>query len=226
MKSYAKALVFAAAAVTATAAGATVNVSAISGGATYTGPTPTYDFNTPGTTPTHTGGAVVGPGTNPFHFAQPLGSTGTYFSVGPSTSTPGTILFGTTGLASMSFLWGSIDTYNSLTFTDIAGNPLVGSQYTWTGAQIAALIPAFAQGMQLDPTNNPIVTFLFGGSDQTLIGGFQMNSLQNAFEIDNIALTGTSVPEPGTWAMMFLGFAAIGFAMRRRKSARELTQLA
>jgi hypothetical protein len=25
------------------------------------------------------------------------------------------------------------------------------------------------------------------------------------------------VPEPSTWAMMLLGFGAIGFAMRRRK---------
>ena len=30
---------------------------------------------------------------------------------------------------------------------------------------------------------------------------------------------GGAVPEPGTWAMMLLGFGAVGFAMRRRKSA-------
>lgn len=29
-----------------------------------------------------------------------------------------------------------------------------------------------------------------------------------------------AVPEPATWAMMLLGFSAIGFARRRRKSAR------
>ena len=28
-----------------------------------------------------------------------------------------------------------------------------------------------------------------------------------------------SVPEPGTWAMMLLGFGGIGLAVRRRKSA-------
>ena len=31
-----------------------------------------------------------------------------------------------------------------------------------------------------------------------------------------------AVPEPATWAMMLLGFGAVGFAMRRRKQM-ELT---
>jgi hypothetical protein len=30
-------------------------------------------------------------------------------------------------------------------------------------------------------------------------------------------LTFSAVPEPGTWALMIIGFGAIGFAMRRRK---------
>jgi hypothetical protein len=33
---------------------------------------------------------------------------------------------------------------------------------------------------------------------------------------------GNSVPEPGTWAMMLIGFGAVGFEMRRRKQM-ELT---
>ena len=228
MKSYAKALVFAAAAVSATAANATISVSAVAGCTVYCGATPTWDFNSPAGTPTHIGGSVVGPGTTQNAFAQPIGSAGQYFSVGPSTTTPGTILLlGAVGpLVSLSFIWGSIDTYNSLRFTDAAGNPLVGSQYSFTGSQIAALVPAPAAGSQNSNAQNPIVTFLFSGLDQTLVGGFRMSSTQNAFEIDNIALVTGGVPEPSTWAMMLLGFGAIGFAMRRRKSTRELTQLA
>lgn len=227
MKSYAKAMVFAAAAMGATAANATINVSAVAGCTTYCGPTPiTWDFNSLAGTPNHTGGLVVGPGTTQNAFAQPIGSTGQYFSVGPSTTTPGTILFGAVGpLVSLSFIWGSIDTYNSLQFTNAAGVPL-GSAYNFTGSQIAAMVPAPAAGSQNSNAQNPIVTFLFGGLDQTLVGGFRMSSTQNAFEIDNIALVTGGVPEPSTWAMMLLGFGAIGFAMRRRKSTQELSQLA
>jgi PEP-CTERM motif len=35
--------------------------------------------------------------------------------------------------------------------------------------------------------------------------------------LDDIGLTGTSVPEPASWAMMLGGFGLVGSAMRRRK---------
>jgi hypothetical protein len=38
--------------------------------------------------------------------------------------------------------------------------------------------------------------------------------------VDNISLSG--VPEPATWALMILGFGAVGGAMRRRRSAGSL----
>jgi hypothetical protein len=42
--------------------------------------------------------------------------------------------------------------------------------------------------------------------------------------IDNIVFQNvtTAVPEPATWAMMLMGFGAIGFGLRRRKQM-ELT---
>ena len=39
--------------------------------------------------------------------------------------------------------------------------------------------------------------------------------------LDNIVVT-TGVPEPATWAMMLIGFGAVGSAMRRRKESAAL----
>lgn len=36
--------------------------------------------------------------------------------------------------------------------------------------------------------------------------------------IDNVAITASAVPEPATWALMILGFGAVGLAARRRPS--------
>jgi hypothetical protein len=36
----------------------------------------------------------------------------------------------------------------------------------------------------------------------------------------------TAVPEPATWAMMLVGFAGIGFTMRRRRQGKALMQIA
>ena len=54
-------------------------------------------------------------------------------------------------------------------------------------------------------------TFGNGAPGNVLLGG--------------LALT-PSVPEPGTWAMMLLGFGAVGAAMRRNRKKLALTQLA
>jgi len=43
--------------------------------------------------------------------------------------------------------------------------------------------------------------------------------------LDNVSLTGpqaAGVPEPATWAMMIMGFGAIGGIMRRRGRERRL----
>jgi len=74
-------------------------------------------------------------------------------------------------------------------------------------------------------------TIGFGGGTVT---GIQVSSTEfvgNAFhgfgnESFTLNVSG-AVPEPGTWAMMLLGFGAIGIAMRRRKpSTGALPQVA
>jgi hypothetical protein len=48
----------------------------------------------------------------------------------------------------------------------------------------------------------------------------------NDFAVDDISLSTESivngVPEPSTWAMMLLGFGAIGWAVRRQRSRASL----
>ncbi|WP_246450496.1 PEPxxWA-CTERM sorting domain-containing protein [Sphingomonas rhizophila] len=49
------------------------------------------------------------------------------------------------------------------------------------------------------------------------------------FEIKQMTYNGVTappVPEPGTWAMMLLGFGAIGYGMRRRRSNGTVMQIA
>jgi hypothetical protein len=40
----------------------------------------------------------------------------------------------------------------------------------------------------------------------------------------NVAFQAAAVPEPGTWALMFLGFGAIGWQLRRRRTSLALAQ--
>jgi|SRR6478672_8134166 len=42
----------------------------------------------------------------------------------------------------------------------------------------------------------------------------------------NLTFSPTAVPEPATWAMMLLGFAGIGWQLRRKRSGTALAQLA
>ena len=71
----------------------------------------------------------------------------------------------------------------------------------------------------------------FGGGQVTGISISSTSYVGNAFhsfgdESFDLNLVG-SVPEPGTWAMMLLGFGAIGFAMRRRNPAHAtISQIA
>ena len=47
--------------------------------------------------------------------------------------------------------------------------------------------------------------------------GFGDNNQISDFAPDNATISVSAVPEPATWAMMILGFGAIGFETRRRK---------
>jgi hypothetical protein len=88
---------------------------------------------------------------------------------------------------------------------------------------------------------NPLVQFTSGALDDITYAGVAANgdslmmTSQFVFftassrtqEIGNFTATiASAVPEPATWAMMILGFAAIGFMAYRRKQNRAAPRLA
>ena len=107
-----------------------------------------------------------------------------------------------------SFVLGSLDTYNSLTlfFAD-------GSSLLYQGGQIINDM-TFPSGSQISGETNGVVRYS-AGSGPAIVGA-RFQSAQNSFEFDNLASTG-AVPEPATWAMMMLGFGAMGTMLRRRR---------
>ena len=107
--------------------------------------------------------------------------------------------------SSLSFYWGSIDDYNTVSFYN--GGTLLGS---FTGSQVP---PAPADGSQGNPLNNRRVSFL---SDSGKVTSIVFTSTQNAFELDTLATGG--VPEPATWGLMIAGFALVGLGARKRRN--------
>jgi hypothetical protein len=148
--------------------------------------------------------------------AQPSGAALPYGSVGssqaPTFGTAELTLAYATGYFGL--YWGSVDTYNKITFYDGAHNE-IGFK---TGSD--ALNPA--NGNQ-GPSGSVYANFTFGNQQAKYVkfesGTGSPLVVQAAFEFDNIA----TVPEASTWAMMILGFLGLGFLGYRRSSAKNST---
>jgi hypothetical protein len=105
--------------------------------------------------------------------------------------------------SSFGFQWGSIDTFNLISFY------LDGVlQNSFTGLQVVQN-PVFANGNQ-GLNGSAYVTFGGGAFDQVVL-----TSTSNSFEIDNVS---TSVPDGGM-TVTLLGLSLSGLAYFRRKLA-------
>jgi hypothetical protein len=164
----------------------------------------------------------------------------------PGTAEAAQIISSTTQTSSLdagannSFTIGFSDTqlanpFNELvTFTtDVAGmlNILVGT-VGGSAENNVTFSNIFLTGTGLpNPNGVPLSQVLFDPNDTFARNGimvgpgtFTLNiqgtpGTQNGSLSGNVAFTAAAaVPEPGTWAMMLLGFGAIGFSMRRRRS--------
>jgi PEP-CTERM motif len=107
-------------------------------------------------------------------------------------------------LTSVTIYWGSPDSYNTITLSN--GDVI-------TGAEVAAALGISDTGLNGD---SRWVTITDAGKPFTSLVA---TSGSPAFEFD---LAG-AVPEPATWAMMFLGFAGLGYAAFRRSAKGAAT---
>ncbi|TCD06537.1 PEP-CTERM sorting domain-containing protein [Erythrobacteraceae bacterium CFH 75059] len=193
----------------ASGASAAIVLTSVPGTNPYSGPTPTFTFDSGA--PAEATGGQVRFGSVSGVAAQPFGSTGGYWTVGPSDGSPGILnLSAFASIGQISFIWGSVDDFNTL---EVLGRDLTTVLASFTGFD-AAVNP---NGNQSSPITNPLAYLTITGADQFNIGALRLSSSRNAFEVDNIAIQ-AAVPEPGTWALMLLGFGFIGASMRARKT--------
>lgn len=161
---------------------------------------------------TYVGNVLQGPQTGSTSASPPYGGSVTgdntkYASVQESTTGTFSTLPGFY-LSTFSFYLGSPDSYNTLTF-----NLLGGGSQTFSGEDIWGGSPAGTG----DRTLGYRVYYDFGGAKVTSITFGTGDT--NAFEFDGIAGNVAMVPEPGTWALMIMGFGGAGAMIRRRKAA-------
>ncbi len=143
--------------------------------------------------------------------ARPPGSDGNFWSIGISPVAqqgPGVVSF-SAPVSYFGFLWGSPDTYNTVSFYD--GSLLLGS---FNGSVIQ---PPTANG---DQTYARYFNAYAGAGEE--ITSVTFTSGSNAFETDNNAFV-SAVPEPETYAMLLAGLGPIAFAIRRRKLKQAAT---
>jgi hypothetical protein len=156
------------------------------------------------------GTAGIANGTTAGVSANPLGDTLPYMSVeGGGTEQ---VVFGT-ARTSLTIYWGSIDG-NQGGNNNLNTLAITVDGFTLTGADLVAMStianPVTGTGDQSAPSGNQLVTITGLGPFTTAT----FSSTRNAFEFS----LGSSVPEPSTWAMMGIGFAALGYAAFRRNT--------
>lgn len=199
-------------------AAVTVTTSATAGSSAVlaaSGTTPSggvlLNFDTYGTTGTVSGFTLTNSGASWVNGAlnaplfsgitNPTADMGNFISV--SSGGYQQILNATTAYNTLSIYWGSPDATNTLDLLDASGNSI----YQLTSAGVSGL-SAMTSGL---------VTL----TSSQAFNGIKIGSSAGVnFEFDNVGFSTTAqsaVPEAGTWAMMILGFGAIGYALRSRK---------
>ncbi len=127
---------------------------------------------------------------------------------------------------------------NNITFTLLTGN-ITQAEFNLIdigNADFDVLIETLLDGVSIFTSQTFTATFngsnRFGitTDDGSVINSFTINSAAGFGALTQLRLNGADisapVPEPGTWAMMLLGFGGMGVALRRRRKMTTIAQLA
>jgi hypothetical protein len=118
----------------------------------------------------------------------------------------------TQSITSLSFYWGSIDTYNKLEVLDQNLNVINFTGGANAGFLTGADVATNADGNQTISDTNRRLFLDFSGASN--FRALRLTSNGRAFEIDDIAV---SVPEPASFALLSAGMVGLfGVARRRR----------
>jgi hypothetical protein len=170
-----------------------------------------------------TGGACKA-ATQPGSWAFPApGPTATNKGFYTTTSNTTPVIINFTGFLSanslvnsLSFYWGSTDSYNTLEIRN-RSNGLMG---TVSGSSLPS-----PNGNQVAPGSNVRLFLDFTPQGAADFGYLVFRSGTPAFEFDDVALNVSSsatVPEPASASLLALGIAVVGFASRRKRNTRSV----
>lgn len=149
------------------------------------------------------------------------------FANEPSADT--VLFFLSGGAATMNVAAGFETGFSFFYSSAAAGSVSVYDGLNGTGTLLASLaLPAqFSVGCSGDPTGSYCNWTNIGVAFSGVARSVNFGGSADFIAFDDVTLGSTiagggAVPEPGTWAMMLLGFGAIGYSMRRRKTSARL----
>jgi len=197
----------------ALAFGASANAATVIGSEVFSGNVAQYGAPNPTNPPvpaffTQPTGSIQNQTLSPYasntNYGTGGGSTWQYDALSVAGSnTPGSVTFNLANTQTLAFLWGSPDSYNSMTFySGLGGTGSVTG--TFTGASLSCFSTTCAD------TLYDLVTFNLGGAlSMTLV-----DSGQAAFEF---GFNNTATPLPAALPLFAGGLGVVGLLARRKK---------
>jgi hypothetical protein len=109
---------------------------------------------------------------------------------------------------------------------DASGSPVTGQSFGFIALNPFSSCGIFTGGCGAIQWDGPqVFNFGNGGSFSVALNDVTFGTPGSSQVGGTFTLLTASVPEPGTWAMMLIGFGAVGFAMRRSRKP-HLTAIA